>query len=545
MVDGRIPPLLELARGGAELRERDEIGKEKMAHDVFICHSAKDKTTADAVCAMLESNGIRCWIAPRDVTAGMEWSECIIDAIEECRVMVLVFTTNANESSQIRREVERAVNRGVAILPLRIEDILPGRALEYFIGNVHWLDAMTPPLESHLQNLAGTVKILLGRLPRHDVPMPHGEAISADAIPQIDPPRYPNPTPQPNPTPERITIPQQAEIPQPPPVQPIAPKPYVSAEPVRPPTAQQIPVERVPEIPPQVQPKQIDPPPAPPTASTSHKQKRAIGIVVIAVVVFLFSCIGLAGTFHDSIYGRFQLETGLGLLLCVTGVVTSYGLITKKSWGRILQLIFSAACVVWLLTLTPDASDAADIGLLLFAFGFSGFAIQYMSSKRVKQEFAQAAVERQKYFASNFVSTGPAASGRSGIVSGISARGTGRRPPAVLVIAILSFVEAGIWMIPISQDIGRNRLQARDFSAFLVCAAVAIGFGLIKLMGWARLLKVVVSAVDAVLMISVAQDAFREGGFGEVMWIVMFIYIIWSAWYLFAPRMKGVFSKAA
>ena len=40
---------------------------------------------------MLESNGVRCWIAPRDVTPGMEWSECIIDAIEECRVMVLVF----------------------------------------------------------------------------------------------------------------------------------------------------------------------------------------------------------------------------------------------------------------------------------------------------------------------------------------------------------------------------------------------------------------------------------------------------------------------
>src|ERR1700733_9852973 len=144
-----------------------------MAHDVFICHSAKDKTTADAVCAMLESNGIRCWIAPRDVTAGMEWSECIIDAIEECRVMVLVFTTNANESPQIRREVERAVNRGVAILPLRIEDILPGRALEYFIGNVHWLDGMTQPLESHLQNLAGSGKILRGRLPRHSPPIPH------------------------------------------------------------------------------------------------------------------------------------------------------------------------------------------------------------------------------------------------------------------------------------------------------------------------------------------------------------------------------------
>src|SRR5580658_7635253 len=144
-----------------------------MAHDVFISYSAKDKATADAVCAMLESEGVRCWIAPRDVLPSMEWSEAIIDAIEECRIMVLVFTANANASSQIRREVERAVNRGVAILPLRIEDVLPGKGLEYFIGNVHWLDALTPPFESHLKNLAGTIKILLARAePRNTPPTP-------------------------------------------------------------------------------------------------------------------------------------------------------------------------------------------------------------------------------------------------------------------------------------------------------------------------------------------------------------------------------------
>jgi len=134
-----------------------------MAHDVFISHSAKDKVTADAVCAMLESEGVRCWIAPRDVLPSMEWGEAIIDAIEECRIMVLVFTANANDSPQIRREVERAVNRGVAILPVRIEDVLPGKGLEYFIVNVHWLDALNPPLEAHLKSLAGTIKILLAR----------------------------------------------------------------------------------------------------------------------------------------------------------------------------------------------------------------------------------------------------------------------------------------------------------------------------------------------------------------------------------------------
>ena len=134
-----------------------------MAHDVFISYSAKNKTTGDAVCAMLESNGIRCWIAPRDVVPSRECSECIIDAIEECRIMVLVFTANANASPQIRREIERAVNHGVAILPLRVEDVLPGKSLEYFIGNVHWLDALTPPFEAHLKNLAGTIKIVLAR----------------------------------------------------------------------------------------------------------------------------------------------------------------------------------------------------------------------------------------------------------------------------------------------------------------------------------------------------------------------------------------------
>jgi len=142
-----------------------------MGHDVFISHSAKNKIAGDAVCATLESEGVRCWIAPRDVTPGMEWGECILDAIERAQVMVLVFSSDANASPQIRREVERAVNHGVAILPLRIEDVLPTKALEYFIGSVHWLDALTPPLEAHLKNLAGTVKLLLERMqPQDELP---------------------------------------------------------------------------------------------------------------------------------------------------------------------------------------------------------------------------------------------------------------------------------------------------------------------------------------------------------------------------------------
>jgi hypothetical protein len=526
----------------ASLDPQENFFGREMAHDVFICHSAKDKTTADAVCAMLESSGIRCWIAPRDVTAGMEWSECIIDAIEECRVMVLVFTTNANESSQIRREIERAVNRGVAILPLRIEDILPGRALEYFIGNVHWLDAMTPPLESHLNNLAGTVKILLGRLPRHDVPIPHMEANPPVAIPRIER------TLPSEPTPERIVIPERITIPQPQPVEPIAPEKSEWSQPVRKPEPQEIPL-RVAER----REEKVAPKPASAKAeaaasapSAVRKEKRAAGLKAIPIVVFLFSVGGAIGVGHDLIFGRFEPEMLAGVALCAAGIAASYGVFTKKDWGRILLIILMAACAIGELILVGKAVvDLPSFLAWICGQGLFAFIIWYMCTARVKEEFARASAERQKDFASNFTPMG-AAAGTSGIASEISARGTGRRPIAVVVIAILSFVEAGIWMIPIKQALRHGLVSPRAMGAFLlVGAATAIGIGLIKLMGWARLLKVVVSAVDAILMISVAQDAFNEGGFGEVMWIVMFIYIIWSAWYLFAPRMKGVFSKAA
>ncbi len=132
-----------------------------MAYDVFISYSSKDKVVADAVCARLEAHGVRCWIAPRDVLAGVPYGEAIIDAIHGVKVMVLVFSSNANTSGHIPKEVERAVSKGVALVPFRIENVTPAKSLDYFIGSVHWLDAMTEPLDAHLETLADTVLRLL------------------------------------------------------------------------------------------------------------------------------------------------------------------------------------------------------------------------------------------------------------------------------------------------------------------------------------------------------------------------------------------------
>ena len=133
----------------------------RMESKVFISHASKDKATADAVCQQLESARIKCWIAPRDIKAGSDWTEGIIEGIDSCQVFVLVFSENANVSEHVRREVAKAFSLGLAVIPFRIENVVPHGSLAYFLGTVHWLDAITAPLDRHLADLTERVKQLL------------------------------------------------------------------------------------------------------------------------------------------------------------------------------------------------------------------------------------------------------------------------------------------------------------------------------------------------------------------------------------------------
>ena len=122
---------------------------------IFISHSSKDKQLAEAVCNYLESKGILCWIAPRNINlkAGKEYAESIIEGIEEAKIILLLFTKNANDSRFVQNEVERAFHYKKIILPFRIDDILPARKLELFLGSVHWLDASNGKPEDYFNEI--------------------------------------------------------------------------------------------------------------------------------------------------------------------------------------------------------------------------------------------------------------------------------------------------------------------------------------------------------------------------------------------------------
>ncbi len=108
---------------------------------IFISYSTKDKEIAEDLCTRLEAAGVECWIAPRNIQAGEDWSAAIPPAIDACKAMVLVLSSNANASRQIAHEVHLAHNIGASIVPFRVEDVRPEGALRYLLSGIHYINA--------------------------------------------------------------------------------------------------------------------------------------------------------------------------------------------------------------------------------------------------------------------------------------------------------------------------------------------------------------------------------------------------------------------
>jgi TIR domain-containing protein len=145
-----------------------------MAHDVFISHAHKDKRIADAICERLESVQVRCWIAERDISAGENWTEATRNAIGSSRVMVLMISENANAAPHIEREIAHAFYTRRTILPVRLTKTPPRRDFLFYIGDVPWFDAFSPPAERQLEALTESINGMVrsGTVTRNAMP-PH------------------------------------------------------------------------------------------------------------------------------------------------------------------------------------------------------------------------------------------------------------------------------------------------------------------------------------------------------------------------------------
>lgn len=91
-------------------------------HDVFISYSTKDQLQAETVRDILEKNGLACWMAPRDIPGGSNYTKEIPSAIRGCQVFVLILSQNSQNSPWVLKELDSAVNCGKVILPFMLEE---------------------------------------------------------------------------------------------------------------------------------------------------------------------------------------------------------------------------------------------------------------------------------------------------------------------------------------------------------------------------------------------------------------------------------------
>ena len=125
---------------------------------VFISYASQDKDAAENVASFFESRGLKCWIAPRDIPPAADWAESIIDSIDSASSMVLLLSNHSNVSPQVRREVERAVNNGMMIYPLILEQIALSKWMQYYISAHQWFDATDVSLNRKLAELIGSIR---------------------------------------------------------------------------------------------------------------------------------------------------------------------------------------------------------------------------------------------------------------------------------------------------------------------------------------------------------------------------------------------------
>lgn len=171
---------------------RHRGGKDLRAH-VFISHASHDAQLAQEICSALEARGIRCWIAPRDVPPGALYGEALVDAIRASRALVLLLSHHANDSGQVARELERAASGNVPIIPLRVVDVQPSKALEFFISSHHWIDLFRGQLDTHADHIAAA-------LPARPTAPPTATDLDTAHVPPYAAPARPSPVLRPAPS---------------------------------------------------------------------------------------------------------------------------------------------------------------------------------------------------------------------------------------------------------------------------------------------------------------------------------------------------------
>jgi hypothetical protein len=169
-------------------------------HDVFISYESHDRTSAENVLLRLRAAGIRGWLAPEQIRAGDAFPKEIAKALDAARVVVLILSSHTVNSPWVSLEIADAIELGLPIVPLRLEDFELPHDWRFLLRFFQWQDGASDPPGSHLDTLVSRIEAKLREVAARDaaeptpiVATPLGERAPEGVRPGVSPYAGPQP----------------------------------------------------------------------------------------------------------------------------------------------------------------------------------------------------------------------------------------------------------------------------------------------------------------------------------------------------------------
>ena len=107
-----------------------------MSAEVFISYAAKDRERVLGLVKRLRDAGVTVWIDQAGIDVSTMWSQEIVNAIRDCKVMLLSISPHSTESENVVKELALASERKKPIIPVYLESAdIPG-TMEYQLAGI-------------------------------------------------------------------------------------------------------------------------------------------------------------------------------------------------------------------------------------------------------------------------------------------------------------------------------------------------------------------------------------------------------------------------
>lgn len=106
-----------------------------MAH-IFISYSRKDEAFARQLVGDLDRLGAEPWIDVDNIPAGMDWSDAVQQALDNCRLMIVVISPHSTVSRHVQDEWKYFMDQGKPLIPVLHQPT----KLHFQLNRLHYID---------------------------------------------------------------------------------------------------------------------------------------------------------------------------------------------------------------------------------------------------------------------------------------------------------------------------------------------------------------------------------------------------------------------